>query len=347
MALLFTGNWLVTGGQTVRAEPPDGDAQTASAAPEETTHPTAPEETTHATVPEVTVGTALPEETTQPTQAAEDRETRLWQELESAAEDMRAECVFVYDTAGERMLYCSTDGEQTLYPASITKLFSAYVALLYLEPEEVVTAGDELDLVQPGSSTAYISKGCRLTVEMLVEGMLLPSGNDAAYVLAAAAGRAVAVDPELGAVQAVQAFVAEMNREAYRLGLKNSRFTNPDGYHAGGHYTCPEDIAIIAAMAMRQPIISRYVGLQQDRVTFESGEWITWYNTNGLLDPSWECYMSTALGMKTGYTGEAGYCLLASFPGGGEYILIGVFGGETKNGRYYYAQELLDTVQQR
>ena len=339
MALLFTGNWLVARGLADR-NPPTAETEITQTPTEETAGETAPETSAPEQPTEETVEETQPEST--PPQ-----EALLWQKLEAAVSDMEAGCVFVYDTAQERMLYCSTAGEQTLYPASITKLFSAYVALLYLEPEQVVTAGEELSLVQPGSSTAYISRGCRLTVEMLVEGMLLPSGNDAAYVLAAAAGRAIAVDPGLSAVQAVQVFVAEMNREAYRLGLKNSRFTNPDGYHAGGHYTCPDDIALIAALAMREPTIARYAGLQQDQVTFESGEWITWYNTNGLLDPSWCYYIPTALGMKTGYTSEAGYCLLAAFPGGGEHILIGVFGGATKNGRYAYAGELLDVIQGR
>lgn len=325
--LLFLGNRVVTAGLASPAESAqEGTSQTQPT--EQETEPSRPPET-------------------EPTEITEPQQTILWQALAEKAEEMEAECIFVYDTGLERMLYCGTPGDQTLYPASITKLFSAYVALLYLEPEEIVTAGPELSLVQPGSSTAFITKGCRLTVEMLVEGMLLPSGNDAAYVLAAAAGRAIAVDPGLDGVTAVQVFVSEMNREAFRLGLKNSRFTNPDGYHAGGHYTCPDDIALIASMALRQPVIARYCGLQQDSVTFASGEWITWYNTNGLIDPSWPYYISTALGMKTGYTSEAGYCLLGAFPGGGEHILIGVFGGATKNGRYVYAGQLLDVIQGR
>lgn len=330
--LLFLGNRVMTRGLAALAEDPAGEGTSQ-------TQPTAQ-------MPEGTEQTRVTEET-EGTEAVLPQQTRLWQALEEKAEGMEAECVFVYDTAAQQMLYCGIPGDQTLYPASITKLFSAYVALLYLEPEEIVTAGQELSLVQPGSSTAFITKGCRLTVEMLVEGMLLPSGNDAAYVLAAAAGRAIAVDPGLDGITAVQVFVSEMNREAFRLGLKNSRFTNPDGYHAGGHYTCPDDIALIASMALRQPVIARYCGMQQDSVTFESGEWITWYNTNGLIDPSWPYYISTALGMKTGYTSEAGYCLLGAFPGGAEHILIGIFGGTTKNGRYVYAGQLLDVIQGR
>ena len=149
-------------------------------------------------------------------------------------------------------------------------------------------------------------------------------------------------DPGLDAVTAVQVFVSEMNREAFRLGLKNSRFTNPDGYHAGGHYTCPDDIAQIAAMALRQPVIAKYCGLQQDSVTFASGEWITWYNTNLLLEPGSVYAVPGTLGLKTGYTGEAGYCLLAAFETERGRILVGIFDAETKNSRYYDAITLLD-----
>ena len=73
------------------------------------------------------------------------------------------------------MLFSSTPSTDALYPASITKLFSAWVALQILEPDTVVTAGKELGLLQPGSSTAYIAYGSSLTAKMLVEAMLLPT----------------------------------------------------------------------------------------------------------------------------------------------------------------------------
>ena len=318
MALLFTGNWAAARGQPPVESPPET----------EITQETEVRETAAATEP-------TQQETTQPPDPRP-------QALEAAAEGMEAGCVFVCDGETGELLYCSTGPEQAMYPASITKLFSAWVALRYLEPDRVITAGDELELVRSGSSTACISKGFRLRVDMLVEGMLLPSGNDAAYVLAAAAGREIAGDVNLTALKAVQVFVEEMNRQAEELGFAHTGFTNPDGYHAGGHYSCPEDVARMGLLALEDPVISRYAGLQQDTVTFESGQWITWYNTNLLLEPGSVYAVPGTLGLKTGYTGEAGYCLLAAFETERGRILVGIFDAETKNSRYYDAITLLD-----
>ena len=260
--------------------------------------------------------------------------------LEAAAEGMDGECVFVYDTAAGRMLYCSTEKTDRLYPASITKLFTAWLALKHLTPDTVVTAGPEVHMVGNGSSLAYINPGNRLTVEMLVEAMLLPSGNDAAYVLAAAAGRVIAGEENLSAAAAVQRFVAEMNQEAGRLGMDNTNFTNPDGYHTGGHYSCPGDLALIGALAMETPVILKYTALEADSVTYVSGEHITWYNTNRMVNKGTDQYCPDVVGLKTGYTGEAGFCILAAFVRGEQQILVGIFGGEKNYTRYENAAAL-------
>lgn len=254
-------------------------------------------------------------------------------------EKLSAGHIFVYDTASREMLYCNTDSTDSLYPASITKLFTAYVALEILEPDTVVTAGRELGLLQPGSSTAYIAYGSRLTVQMLVEAMLLPSGNDAAYVLAAAAGQALS-EKSLSAKEAVAVFMEEVNRRGKELGLVNTHFENPDGYHSENHHSCPGDLATIGELALENEIIAQYVRLQQDSVIFASGETITWYNTNRLLNPESAWYCQDAVGMKTGYTKEAGYCLLAAFEKEEGHILVGIFDAENKLSRYGDAADL-------
>lgn len=260
----------------------------------------------------------------------------------SCAADMDAGHIFVYDCAGAQMRYCSTGQQDRLYPASITKLFSAWVALKYLDPEQPVTAGRELGLLQPGSSTAYISYGSVLTVQMLVEGMLLPSGNDAAYVLCAAAGRAIAEDPSLPAKQAVDTFVEEMNRQARELGLTGTHFENPDGYHAEDHYSCPADLAVIGTLALENGIIAGYAGCFRDSVRWVSGETCTWKNTNRLLNPESEYYCPGTLGLKTGYTQQAGHCLLAAFDTGDGPLLVGIFGSAGKTSRYENARILME-----
>lgn len=320
MALLFAGNRVL-----IRAAPPKG----ADAPTQESTQPPAQ----ISTLPTAEPGTEAP------TDPPVDPRTEA---LAEAAEAMQAGSIFVYDTGSGEMLFTSHGAEQTVYPASITKLFSAWVALKYLDPETVITAGDELSLVQPGSSTAYIRKGCRLTVEMLVEAMLLPSGNDGAYVLAAAAGRVMAGEETLTAAGAVATFVEGMNREAATLGMEHSHFMNPDGYHQEEHVSSPADMAKIGVLALENPVILRYAAKQQDSVIFRSGEWITWYNTNALLNPESPYYLPSCVGLKTGYTSEAGYCLLAAFRQENSTILMGIFDAETRESRYRDAKTLLE-----
>ena len=263
---------------------------------------------------------------------------------EEAAGRVQAGCVFVYDVTGREMLFSNIPATQKIYPASITKLFSAYVALQYLAPNTVITAGWELGMLKPGSSTAFIAMDSRLTAEMLVEAMLLPSGNDAAYILSAAAGRAIAGQTQIGARKAVAVFLEEMNRMGQELGLANSHFENPDGYHHENHYSCSGDLATIGELALQNAVIAKYARRQQDSVRFASGETITWYNTNRLLNPESAWYCEKAIGLKTGYTTEAGYCLLSAFEEAGQQYLVGIFDAENTLSRYSDAVMLFETA---
>ena len=255
----------------------------------------------------------------------------IYQICDRMAQDMEARHLFVYHTGTNQVLYSKTTGNGKLFPASITKLFSTYVALQYLDPDEIITAGSELELVHEGSSMAYVGEGSQLRVKMLVEGMMLPSGNDAAMVLAAAAGRVIAQDEALDAADAVQVFVDEMNRQADLLGFEMSHFTSPDGWHTGSHYTCLNDMARIAKLALSDKTIARYMRTGEEEVTFLSGQTKKWKNTNLLVVPEEGFYRYDAIGMKTGYTRQAEYCLMSAFRlNDGRNLVIGLFGyGDT------------------
>ena len=200
------------------------------------------------------------------------------------------------------------------------------MALLYLDPQTQVIAGEELDFVAEDSSMAFIYRDQTVTVSMLVEGMLLPSGNDAAYILATAAGRKIAEDQSLQPGEAVTVFVKEMNVAARAMGLTHTHFMNPDGYHMGSHYSSVEDLVKIAQAALENPVIARYAGTLRDDVTYVSGETNTWENTNALLDPESPYYREDACGLKTGSTDEGGNCLLSAFRKEDGYLIVGVFG---------------------
>lgn len=309
-------------------------AETTAAAPTEPvpteTAPTEPE----ATEPETPGPVLLPP----------DPETAIYQICDRLAQETEGRHLFVYHTGTGQMLYSKTVGNGKLFPASITKLFSTYVALQYLDPDTVITAGSELNLVHEGSSIAYIAKGNQLRVKMLVEAMLLPSGNDAAMVLAAAAGRVIAQDENMTPEEAVNTFVDEMNRQAELLGFEKTHFTSPDGWHAGSHYTCLNDLARISALALENETIRRYMKVGYHETNFYSGQAIAWENTNLLVLPGSGFYRTDAVGMKTGYTKPAGYCLMSAFTFEEGEIVIGQFGYVSKNNRFIDAINLVKAV---
>ena len=268
-----------------------------------------------------------------------------WMELPEGRE-LTAKQAFVYDCITEEFTFLLGEETDTVYPASVTKLFTAYVALQYLQPDEMLTAGDALDLVGAGSSVAEIEKGDTLSVEMLVEAMLLPSGNDAAYILAVEAGRVLGKEESMGPWYAAEVFVEEMNRQAEMLGLSGTHFTNPDGYHDDKHYTNFADMAFIGRLAMENEIIMKYAKVYEDTPSFGSGEAKQWKNTNQLVNPQSEYYCPIATGLKTGQTPSAGSCLLSSFEKGERRYLIGVFGCPEIEDRFADTLQLLnDTLQ--
>ena len=310
-------------------------AQEIVQSPAETTAPTEP---IPATEPEETAAPTEPAETipeeTEPEGYTVNTNTEIYRICDQLAQDMEARHILVYDTNTDTILYTKTVEGGKVFPASITKLFSTYVALQYLAPDAIITAGDELDLVHAGSSVAYVGKGSQLRVKMLVEGMMLPSGNDAAMVLAAAAGRVIAQDETLSAQDAVDVFVDEMNRQSEALGFEKTHFSNPDGWHTGSHYTCLQDLARIAKLALENDTISRYMRLQEDDTYFVSGQHVVWENTNLLLDREGGYYRSDAIGMKTGFTRPAGYSVMTAFTYEEGAIVVGLFGYSGKYDRF-------------
>ncbi len=259
--------------------------------------------------------------------------------------ELTAQQYFVYDCEKGSFLEISGQEDEKIYPASITKLFTAYIANQYLQPDRQITAGDALDMIYPGSSVAELKKGDTLTTERLVEGMLLPSGNDAAYVLAVEAGRIIG-DAESSASTAAKTFAAEMNAQAKVLGMKGTHFANPDGIHEESHYTTFHDLVILGMLALEDPVLMRYADVSSDTVTL-SGEEALWENTNELIREDSEYYCPYAIGLKTGQTPSAGSCLLSAFECNGTTLLIGVFGCPEKEDRFDDTLQLFNQVYQQ
>ena len=231
--------------------------------------------------------------------------------------------------------YTLGDQNERIEPASLTKLFTAYVALQHLDPSKVVTVGEEAGWVAKDSSVAAVSEGCRLSAGLILQGMLMQSGNDAAYAIAVAAGRAIKGDDTLAAKPAYDAFIAEMNRQLESLGFTATHFTNPDGYHDDDHYTTPAELLRITQLAVAEPLIRECCSMESAQVYYDSGQEYTWKNTNWLIRTDVEdYYCPEATGLKTGSTSKAGMCLLATFHTEDTDLIVGVLGCEEMEDRF-------------
>lgn len=270
------------------------------------------------------------EDQTPPVPVIPENDPHIDEKLATALGAMKK--VVVY-SPGEGLLYSKGDPNERIYPASISKLVTALTALQYVTPETVCTAGEELDLVQRDASVAMIFKGQKLTVDMLIGGMLLPSGCDAAYVLAANVGKICRPDCKNDA-QAVEVFLDLMKKWSKDNGLTNSVWGNPDGYHSDGLYTCIRDLMIVAEKSLENDIIRKYCSMVSMDAKYVSGETIRWVNTNMLIDPVSDYYNPYCIGLKTGMTDAAGNCLLTAFEKNGKRYYIGVFGCDSHEERF-------------
>ena len=276
--------------------------------------------------PIATEAPAEPEAAAEPDASAEPVQTEeSGHEAQSEPREITAKNYFVYDVREGEYLQQKGDLNAKLYPASITKLLSVYVLLQHMDPGDTVVVGDALTLVQEDSSVANLQEGDELTVSQLIAGMMLPSGNDAAQVMAVAAGRTIAGDKNLSPEAASKVFVEEMNKQAVALGMTESHFVNADGFHHDDHYTSMSDLVTLATKILADPAIVEYTSTVKENVQL-GDRTEKWKNTNALLNPEYEHFIPGTIGLKTGYTGEAGSCLVSAFYMGDRLLIIGVFG---------------------
>jgi D-alanyl-D-alanine carboxypeptidase (penicillin-binding protein 5/6) len=206
--------------------------------------------------------------------------------------------------------------------ASLTKVMVAVVAMENAEPTEVVTVSREAQKV--GESTSFLREGQRLPLSELLEALLIKSGNDASVAIAVHVSGSEA------------AFVDLMNSKAQELGLKQTRFVNSHGLDAKGHHSSAEDMAVLARYAMSKPEFSRIVRKKRARIGSGKGS-ITVDNTNLLIGN-----YTGVNGVKTGFTSQAGYCLIGSARRGDVSLLAVVLGTGSDVRRIREARELLD-----
>lgn len=247
----------------------------------------------------------------------------------------------VYCVEDDKMLYSDRIHEH-IAPASLTKLLTASVALKYLSDYTIITVGSEQSLVPAGSSICYVLPGHKLELSDLLTGMLMVSGNDAAYAVAVSVARAVSGDASMNDVDAVEYFCGLMNGFAEDIGMTESHFSTPDGWDDNGQYTTAADLVVLARYALSVPVIREIVGTYTKKVVYYSGEVANWTNTNRLLDPESPYYCQSAVGMKTGTTEKAGNCLIAAIEADEKTYITVVTGCGSTEERYELTAQLIE-----
>jgi D-alanyl-D-alanine carboxypeptidase (penicillin-binding protein 5/6) len=234
-----------------------------------------------------------------------------------------AKAWLLYDYTSAHIIASAKEHER-IAPASLTKLMTAYLTFAALKQKTLT-----LDQVVPVSKRAWKTPGSRMfiepgkpvTVEQLLHGMITQSGNDAAMALA----EAVAGSEDV--------FVQMMNREAQRLGMKDSHFADPTGLPDPKHYSTAYDLNLLAAALIRDfpeyyPLFSERE-FRYDNISQPNRNRLLW------LDPHVD-------GMKTGHTESAGFCLIASAKRGAQRLISVVLGTDSDSARAQESLKLLN-----
>ncbi|MGB4660269.1 MAG: serine hydrolase [Mobilitalea sp.] len=254
--------------------------------------------------------------------------------------EVEAEAAILFDATTKEVLFYKNP-VQAMFPASTAKLLTSLVALDWCSETEEVTIGDEITMIASDSTRAYLEQKAVLSVRNLLEGMLVPSGNDAAYAVAAYVGRKSLGDIEATKEEAVNEFIRLMNQKAEEEGVINSCFKTPDGYDAVGQYTTAYDMGLIGIAAAGKSTITEIAQKSIARNIFPSGEDITWECTNKLIKQYSGQYYSYAIGLKTGTSTMAGRCLVAAAEKDGRKVVCVVMDSSSA-GRWEDAIAMLE-----
>ena len=231
------------------------------------------------------------------------------------------------ETSLEKVLYAKNI-DQKMYPASLTKIMTALIALEYLDPPEAVTVGAEIESLPGDASRTRHKPGETITVENLIRALFLSSGNDSACVLAQQTAARVTGNEEIIYPNAERVFCGLMTEKAKNLGALNTNFVNPHGYHNSRQFTTAYDMMLISREALKNPLINKIAretsfkgnGAGPFAETAEISQDYEWETTNLLLPGMSNAY-ANATGIRTGQTDEAGMCLAASAEKDGRFLI--------------------------
>jgi D-alanyl-D-alanine carboxypeptidase (penicillin-binding protein 5/6) len=245
-----------------------------------------------------------------------------------------AEAAGVFNLNTQEIPYSQNIFEQ-LYPASTTKILTAYIIIKYCNLDDMVTVSDNAVTQTAESSVCNLKAGDVISVRDLLYGMLIVSGNDAAVALA---------EYYAGSIEN---FADVMNNEALALGASDSHFVNPNGMPDEDHYTTVYDMYLIFKEAIRYAEFVEIIQTVSHTAVYSdaSGNEVNnvWNNTNRYINGTKEAPDGiTVIGGKTGTTGAAGYCLvLYSRNEAGEDIVSIVFKADGVSNLYLLMNQIL------
>ena len=235
--------------------------------------------------------------------------------------ELNARIALIYDRASGRIIYEKNGNKQTPM-ASTTKILTAIVTLENADLKETVTI--ESKAAGIGGSRLGLKKNDKITVNDLLYGLMLRSGNDAAVAVAIHVGGSI------------EGFADMMNKKAEELGLTNSHFVVPHGLDNEGHYTTAYELAKMADYALNIPKFKEIVS-NKSATIYINGYPKAINNTNKLLGS-----VSGVYGVKTGFTNGAGRCLVSSCKRGELDIITVIIGADTNNQRTADTKELIE-----
>ena len=253
----------------------------------------------------------------------------LWASLPGRAEavelPIESRAAILMEKKTGQILYAKNEHEP-LEPASVTKVMTLLLTMEAIDSgalhyDDVVTASDYASSM--GGSQIFLAAGEQMTVEDLLKGVCVASGNDASVALA----------EQLAGV--TELFVAQMNNRAKELGMNDTHFINCNGLPAEGHVTSAYDIALMSReLILHHPDIRRFTTIWMDTLRGGASE-IS--NTNKLIR-----FYDGATGLKTGSTGSAGYCISATAERDGMELIAVTLKADTSDERFTDAKTLLN-----
>ena len=232
-------------------------------------------------------------------------------------------CILMEASTGT-VLYAS-DETAHLPIASVTKVMATLLIMEALDAGklalgDMITVSDRA--ASMGGSQVYLEAGEQMSVDDLLKSLIVVSANDATVALAEAV------------CGSEESFIAAMNEKATELGLTDTHFVNTNGLPAEGHYSSAKDVALTTRALLEHPLVLNYTNIWMDTIR---GGTFGLANTNKLVR-----FYNGANGMKTGFTGEAGYCLSGTAKRDGMQLIAVVLGASSSEDRFALAKQLLD-----